>query len=151
MTLQHLCRSCAQQTHKLLKLPNADAPIPEVCENCFNVACNAELEIAQGKWIEGETIGDWVKRCHAVSAKYGFAGDVHKYCPECGQPRIHDPICIECHSADEVAAADAPMRFHHAVDVLIKAQEVVSCQSQIDDIQDAIDNLYAIRETCPKK
>ena len=35
------------------------------------------------------------------------------------------------------------MRFHHAVDVLIKAQEAVSCQSQIDDIQDAIDNLYA--------
>ena len=149
MNLQHLCRNCDQQTNKLLKLPSPEAPISEVCENCFNAACNAEIEIAQKRPLEGETNADWVKRCHAVSEKYGFADDVHKYCQECGQPRIHDPICIECHNADECAEADAPMRFEHAIDVLIKVQEAVSCQS--DDIQDAIDNLYAIRETCPKK
>ena len=49
MTLQHLCRNCDQQTGKLLKLPSPEAPISEVCENCFNAACNAEIEIAQGK------------------------------------------------------------------------------------------------------
>ena len=155
MNLQHLCRNCDQQTGKLLKLPNPDVPISEVCETCFNEACNAELEIEQGKWIDGESIGDWVKRCHAVSAKYGFEDD-HKYCSECGQPRIHDPLCIECHDADENTEADgSPMRFEHAIDVLIKVQEARrqsdDTEAEIADIEDAINNLYTIRETCPNK
>ena len=59
MTLQHLCRSCDQQTGKLLRLPNPDAPSSHVCENCFNAACNAEIEIAQGKRpLEGEANAD---------------------------------------------------------------------------------------------
>ena len=143
------------QTDILKKLPNPDAPIPEVCEICFNTDCNDEIEIEQNKWIEGELIGDWVKRCHAVSAKYGFEDDVHKYCPECGQPRIHEPLCIECHDADENAEADgSPMRFEHAIDVLIKAQEAHrqsdDTEAEIADIEDAINNLYVIREVCQR-
>ena len=131
----YVCRNCDQQTDKLLKLPTPNAPISEVCETCFNEACNAEIEIAQNDWKEGELIGEWVKRCHAVSAKYGFADDVHKSCSECRVPRIHDPLCIECFDAEEneyasekAPEADTPMRFEHAIDALYREQGKVRQQ-----------------------
>lgn len=51
---------------------------------------------------------------------------------------------------------EEPMRFEFAVDALLDVQAKLRHQgadreAQIADIEDAIDNLYAIREVCRKK
>ena len=111
MALVFICRNCEQSTQKLLKLPtpmeSAVALISHVCENCFNVACNAELQIAQKRPLAGESDAQWLERCRAISRKYGFdEDDEQKICADCGQPRIHDPLCIECYTAEECYLAD---------------------------------------------
>ena len=61
---------------------------------------------------------------------------------------------------------DEPMRFQHAIDILLEEERKLrfrnfsdepleetdaECEAKIADIEDTLNNLYAIREVCPHR
>ena len=61
---------------------------------------------------------------------------------------------------------DEPMRFQHAIDILLAEERKLrfrnfsdepledtdaECEAKIADIEDTLNNLYAIREACPHR
>ena len=169
------------ETDELLTLPEPLAtqtdPIYQVCDVCFNVRCNEELEAARKQRKDNKEMNaDWVKRCNAISEKYGFGAE-HKWCENCYRPMPHQPSCIACGDREDTKPEpdEDKIRFEHAIDILIEQKEVIrkrihlptpdyssyikdllktnnaEHQAQIDDIEDAINNLYAIREVCPNQ
>lgn len=95
--IPYWCRSCDAATPELLELPEGVSTdlMGHVCEVCYNVYCNEELESIRERPLRDETDKEWVDRCNAVSEKYGFGAD-HEFCQSCGCPQPHEPDCIEC-------------------------------------------------------